>query len=803
MKNIRGLIRVAILLPVICIFLAFLPIREELNPVFQGIIQKFGDYFSRLPQQKVYLNFDKSAYKADETVWFKATLVKASSHIPDGSTTNLYVDLINPSGYNVQSKLIRMTNGFGKGDFSFNDTIPEGVYKVRAFTNWMRNTDEKFFFEKEIYISNPDFSTYVTREELQKIKKERRRNRKSEADFDIQFLPEGGHLLAGIENKVGFKAINELGHGTLVTGDIFDSKGNKIISVSSSQLGIGSFVFTPAINEKYFAVLNTGGDKPVKVTLPGAIPMGINITASKSSDNELKVSLSSNFQAGQLPPNTLYFLVAQSRGRIIYTHEFDIKNQPSFINLSTKDIPTGILHLTLFNVLSQPVSERLVFINNHDELKVQVESSFSEISSREKAVVNIKVHDKEQVPVPGFFSLSIVNSEDAAANENIISNLLLTSDLKGYIENPQYYFANRSGEKEKQLDDLMLTQGWSRFNWASVLAGSKAPPEYENEKGIIITGKITKEFFNIPLRDSKVTLSILNEFNDVFSTRSGDKGAFRFDNLDYSDTVSASIEATRGKGKRNLLIYVDSKPDMQDKKMKYQTRQNLQRRGEMGRYAKQEDPDADDPFYKENHRINRIHEEPSPSNVIIIDEKTQNYQSVGQILEGRVPGVMVTGNKVSIRGLSSLYGNTDPLFLVDGMQVDADYAMSMNPFDVERIEVLKGPETAIYGSRGANGVIAIYTKRGKFMKRGVIDFQMLGYYTPREYYNPRFEYRSDDPIPDDRRTILWVPDLITDSKGEARVEFYTSDIKGKYTVIIEGISKEGTPGAAYLNFNVR
>jgi TonB-dependent SusC/RagA subfamily outer membrane receptor len=610
-------------------------------------------------------------------------------------------------------------------------------------------------------------------------------------------------LLYGIENKLGFKAVNELGHGSPVNGEIIDSKGTRITEFSSSGLGIGSVFLTPSFKETYTAIVNIGGEKPLKIIIPEAVNLGVNISTDKINDGKIRIELLTNFPADQLPPNTSYYLFGHSRGNILFTHEFDLRNQNNSVDVPVADFPSGIMHLTLFNAYSQPVSERLIFINNFDELKIKMEIGKTIASSREKMSVKMKVTDKNNQPVEGNFSVSIANKEDMLNDDNIISNLLLRSDLKGKVENPQHYFTDRNAEKEKQLDDLLLTQGWRRFSWKNVLSDIRIPPVYENEKGIIITGRVTKELLNISLRDIKVTLNILNEFNDVFTTRTGQKGVYRFENLDYQDTVSVSIEAVRASGRHNLVIYADSKEESRDKEMNYQTNQKLKRRGEKGRYTEPVDPNADDPFAKENNEIYRLHNEPTASNIIKIDESMLSYSSVGQILEGRIPGVMVTGNKVNIRGISTLYGNTDPLFLVDGMPVDADYAMGMNPNDVERIEILKGPETAIYGSRGANGVIAIYTKRGKFMKKGVLDFKMLGYATPKEYYNPGFEYRSDDPFEDDRRTILWMPIITSGLNGEASATFFTSDLKGNYTVRIEGISSKGIPGAATTDFEVK
>ncbi|MCB8999179.1 MAG: TonB-dependent receptor plug domain-containing protein [Bacteroidales bacterium] len=792
-----------LLLLSLAVLISYAWILPAENPVFLSIIEKFEAYFTRLPQQKVFLDTDKSAYKADETLWFKANLVNAKTHLPDSSTNNLYVDLINPSGFVVQSKLIRMTRGFGNGDFSFKDTVPEGIYKIRAFTNWMRNTGEDYYFEKEFYLANPDFSTYITSSEVSKIKRESKKYHKKESSFDVQFLPEGGHLLANKDNVLGIKAINDLGHGIAVKGEILDSKGNLITEFSSSEFGLGSVHFRPEQDQKYTAIIQTPDSRSFKKELPEAILKGLVVHVKRINKDEISAKLLHNFMPGDFPANTRYFLLGHIRGNIVYRYEFDLSEALDSVTISTSDFPTGILHLTLFNLYSQPVSERLVFINNKDFLNIHMETAKNSLSPREKAMVKISVSDKKGNPVEGSFSVSIANAEDIKDDQNIVSNLLLDSDLKGKIENPAYYFSNWNPQKEKELDDLMLTNGWSRFSWPVVLSDNRIPPKFENEHGISISGKITRELFDIPLRDIKVTMSILNEFNDVFTTRSREKGIFSFDNLDYSDTVSVSIEAVRASGRHNLVIYLDEKTDSQDKNMHYQTKVKPKKRGEKGRYVELPDPSADDPYAEQNSRLYRIHQEPTASNVIIVDEKYQAYANVGEIIQGRIAGVNVSGNHVNIRGNSSYYGNTDPLFLVDGMPVDAEYALGMNPMDVERIEVLKGNDAAIYGSRAANGVIAIYTKRGKFMKKGILDFEMLGYATPKEYYKPKYEYRADDPYEDDRRTIFWMPYLLTDSDGRTSFEFYTSDIKGPYVIKVEGLSDSGIPGFGYMQMEVK
>jgi TonB-dependent SusC/RagA subfamily outer membrane receptor len=126
----------------------------------------------------------------------------------------------------------------------------------------------------------------------------------------------------------------------------------------------------------------------------------------------------------------------------------------------------------------------------------------------------------------------------------------------------------------------------------------------------------------------------------------------------------------------------------------------------------------------------------TPDYVIWGDEIPEGCASIPDAIKGRVPGVNVAGNSITIRGINTLLGNTDPLVVVDGVTTSLDALYSIPVEDVERIEILKGPSTAMYGSRGANGVIAIYTKHGTFMKKGEISFSMLGYHVVERYYSP-------------------------------------------------------------------
>jgi TonB-dependent SusC/RagA subfamily outer membrane receptor len=567
---------------------------------------------------------------------------------------------------------------------------------------------------------------------------------------------------------------------------------------------MGTFRFTPEDGEKYKLEAVFSNESEKKFDLPDGIEMGVNLQIDPLEEDSIYVRLLSNISPNNYPPNTVYHLLAHTRGNPRFSAEMDLKNDKK-ISVPKALFPNGIAHFTLFNSASNPVSERLVFIYDDPGIKIKINSK-SRAGKREKMNAGIEITDRSGDPIQGSYSFAVVKDSRLTETRSIISEMLLASDLKGHIERPGFYFDNYNTEKAALLDNLMLTQGWRRFDWSTVKVNKRLPTEYQVEKGIEISGKITREFFGLPLSDIRVTLTILNEFNDVYTTRSGPKGYFSFKNLNYADTVSVKLEAVRNNGKKNLVIVLDTKDPSHLEDMHYLTDQYLRKPGEEGRWVTEKTPEEiekeNDPFYEENNRYHRIHQE--PNDVIEVDETMENYSSVAQIIQGRVPGVMVNGNNITIRGINSFYGGTDPLFLVDGIPVDKGFALGMNPNDIDRIEILKGPDAAIYGSRGANGVIAIYTRRGKFMLKGVLDFQMLGYYDGKEYYSPKYEVEGrDEQFNDERTTLYWEPSLETGPDGKTTLDFYTSDLEGSYSIIIEGTDKAGNFSTGNAGFEIR
>jgi TonB-dependent SusC/RagA subfamily outer membrane receptor len=753
---------------------------------FPNLAEKLESYYKRYPQQKVYLHLDNVAYHAGEKIWYKAYLVDARTHKADTISKTLIVELVNSFGVTNKIQMVKLDRGFANGDFFLPDTIPEGLYQMRAYTNWMRNFGQEYFFKLDINIWNPEHSISLYRDDKLANKRHKKKSMRKSKNFDIQFFPEGGYLVYGLESRVGFKAVNELGLGINVEGNILDDKKKIVSSISSEHLGMGAFSFVPEAGKKYHAEIVAENGKDYRFNLPETLESGYVLSVLENRDKQLKLSITSTL------PDPMVLVACHMRGKVVYSQQVQLANGGRTLDIPLNVAPSGILHITLFDDQREPRCERLVFARSEDLLRIAVLKQKSEFNPREKVDITFLVTDQQNNPVEGNFSLAISDRDlvnnAADFQSGIITNLLLASDLTGRIEQPEYYFDENNQDADVALDYLLMTQGWRRFTWNDVVNENLLEIQYPIQTGIAVHGRITKELFDRPLKDLPVTLTIVSEFNDVFVTRTDNRGRYSFDLPDYEDTIQVEITARRKNGRKNLVIYIDDNDLPETEQIYSSYSRDMIVRG-TNRFKP---PPAEEIDTMQVVSEGIYH---TADYVLEVTDDMRTYSSVLDMIQGRIPGVQVSGNNVLIRGPSSFIGSNEPLYLIDNIPVDVSAVQSMNPMDVERIEVLKGPSAAIYGSRGANGVIAIFTIRGRFMIKGILKFDMLGYHRPREFYSPKYGTRFDDLVEDYRTTLYWDPNIRTDSTGFARISFYCSDISSTFHLVVEGISTEGKIGS--------
>jgi TonB-dependent SusC/RagA subfamily outer membrane receptor len=770
------------------------------DPRYQRISAALQRFTIQYPQQKVFLHLDKASYKAGEILWIKAYLLNDLDYFPDTLSTNLYVELISPFQTRVEIRRFQMFHGFGRGDFHLSDTLPEGLYEIRAYTNWMRNFDEGFFFRQNFLVKNTGYLKIISPKQARMNSKDLNQLEKNTGEIDLQFMPEGGYLVNGLESVVAFKAVNRQGKGVDIEGQITDDLNHETGQFKSFCKGMGTFILKPVEGRKYMVWIRKG-EKEVAFRLPQALDHGLVMHAEILKDDIL-LKLNSNNPPTDDPVSHEFIITGQTGGVIYYHTLARLENNEAEISISKKNFPSGIVQLTVFSGRGVPLCERLAFILRSSLLKIHLAAYDSSTAEGKKMVLYINTTDSHNRPLRANLSMAVtreVNAQPQYNRDNILSNLLLTSDLKGYVEDPLDYFTLRTTDMDKALDNLLLTQGWRRFDWGQILAGNYPDIRYHEEKGISVTGKITRNFFGIPLKNCKVQLSVMDAYNDVFSQQSAKNGNFLFDNMVYYDTVSMKLEAWRTSGTRNLVImlgdldvsnaqgmhgsYTSMTTSERDNKA-YHKKQYLD-------YKKKAEAREQELKEERNTEITGIYHE--PDQVIRSGSFSEGNRNVLEAIKGRIPGVQVNGDQVLIRGPNTILGSTQPLYLLDGVPViDVSTIQSIPVEDIDRVEILKGPSSAIYGMRGANGVVAVYTKRGHYMKKGIIEFDMLGYSTPRKFYQPKYKAGEE---PAENYTLIWEPQIITDGSGNARLEF-DKPLKGDYRFCIQGISYQGHIGFA-------
>ncbi|MCC2547276.1 TonB-dependent receptor plug domain-containing protein [Hymenobacter sp. BT175] len=808
-----------LLLPMVGGTAAFRPAADE---VVERILKSVVGFYQAALPEKAYLHLDKAFYATGETIWFKAYVVDAGQHRPDTLSKVLYVDLVSAGKQVVARRTLRLQNGLTHGDLALPDTLPAGSYLIRAYTNWMRNASPDFFYSRQLAIWPAGTAPAGTGTPVGKAGKRSAAVPAVAARTNVQFFPEGGTLVDELESVVGFKATDAYGRGVDVKGTLLDAQGKAVTTFSSHHLGMGSFRFTPAPGQRYRASVTLPGGTTAEYPLPAGQPSGYALRVVETNDF-FTVIVRRRVPAGAAAGGNI-LLVSHVRGQLAFVGQGAVSGADPFVARVPKSrFPAGVVHFTVFDEQGQPQCERLAFALTEQPVRVTLTPDKPSYGPREAVQLTVSATDAAGKPVAARLSVAVADAGAGSAGESIASNLLLTSDLGGRVESPDYYFQENTPDVRQALNDLLLTQGWRRFVWKQVLAGQQPPRDFVLEQALNLGGQVTTPNQK-PAGGSQLTF-LQDRPEKLFLTATTDaEGRFLFRGFTGRDTARITLQARTAKGGRNLVIRLTDAPGaagvvlaplpptppaaVTDYVRRSQQQQSAERsfrldttkstllKGVTIQGKKQEEPT--DP--------RRIYSLANATVVKPADFPQSSTFSILQLLQGRVPGVAITGQEpnmsIQIRGASSIEGDNSPVILLDGVPVTLDAIAYYPAADVESVEILKGGSAASFGGNGANGVIAILTRRGnpsynyrKEATPGLLTLRMPGYYRAREFYAPRYEASAKAPRPDPRRTTLfWAPNVQTDATGRTQLTFYTADAGGTFQATAEGLTSNGQPG---------
>ncbi|PXX29757.1 MG2 domain-containing protein [Arenibacter sp. ARW7G5Y1] len=809
------------------------------NTALNSITEKLEDYVNNLGPEKVYIQTDKDFYTIGDTIWFKSYLVNGVNHLSSDLSKVVHVEILDTNDSLVKKRKLYTDKGSVSGDIEIDDSIVEGNYHIRAYTKYMLNNDAKFLFLKEIPIlarpvATNDTSSLAALNTIVKIGQEKEVPNPQISKPIVQFSPEGGNLVTGLPSGIGLNITNENGIGIALKGKIIDQDGNKINSFETNHLGVGLVSFTPGTAINYLAEIDIDGNL-YRYSVPTALNQGYTMQL-KNLGNHIIIKVSTNIDQGLMGTS----VVGHLRGKVFLKYAKKYSDKTSYlIKFPTSKLSDGVAHFTLFNQDGEPMCERLTFVENQSNtVNLTLKTDKTNYSLREKVMLEMSLTDNHGKPLQGDFSISVaMNNSYKKDAANIKSWLLLISDMGKTLGNSNSLFNQDASISKNILDMSMLSQRWQRFSWGSLLLDKPGTAiEFIPEKGILIKG-VTKAFDNpYQPRKALTTLSILGP--DVYQVKSltDTQGKFSFGPLVFFDSVEAFINASTTIPNKNekiaihldtskVQVYIDNPmvPSLHKKTVPIQ-KELMEYRDKVGDLQYSPRVTAlSEVVVKARQKTSkdRIEEElnkmtvygPAQNRLFPDSIPGRKSRTVFDLLIG-MAGTRVIGTfpnqGVRIRGTSSLSNSGDPLYTIDGVPVTADFVQGMSVNDILFVDVLKGGEAAFFGSRGANGVVAIYTDRGRsfdFKQKenfGVTNIIVEGFYKARKFYSPIYGGRQKtDRIKSDYRTTLyWNPEIVVNDNISTYFSFFTGDVPGEFTIKVEGITANGIPVSKQCNFDI-
>ena len=803
------------------------------------------------PQEKVYLHFDNTGYYLGETIWFKAYISVAEDHRLSEISKVLYVELLTPEGKVVETQKLKIENGQARGGFLLKNRYFSGYYQVRAYTRCMLNFGEDVIFSRVFPVYDPANTNGIYEGEgFKEINIKPRNMRKEEKtnDLNLAFFPEGGHLITGIANRVAFKVTDKEGKALDITGKIDDTSNNEITSFKTLHLGMGSFVLNPD-GKKQIAKIRYN-NKEYTFDLPASKPEGYAMRVENLQPETLSVQVE---KTAKLPAQLLGITFA-CRGRVYAIKALEPDSSGLYtLDLEKTRLPSGLIQITLFTPQGEVLAQRQAFVNNGIQaLPVRVKHIKTNFEPLSPIDIAFEIKDGNHQAVETTFSLSVRDeATEVSTNytDNILYNLLLSSDLKGYIENPAYYFEADDDHHRLALDLLMLVQGWTRYSWKQAAGVEPFVVKYWIEKSLMIDGSVLA--FRKPFLQEDVEVTIWMTSHDGWSQQgqciTDKEGRFNFELADLTGPFELNLRAKAkdNKGTYRPLesritldrifspvpfafayyethpvytakneskeVFVPDKPmkanvetkeiDIQEKQLNESEKEDVwsyvlpevEVKGKMSsRRALLDDPrfTVYDVAREIDHFIDKG--ENVPDNVLDFLVSVDPYYSY--TMTAPLSDRDRNRNRGEYGGpgmrILSYYNRRRADFFVNTL-TSGHRSFSVTELSMNEIEYIsisnnsKGDGTPI-------NILLNESAHAKYLPKGLRKTYFDGFAYPREFYSPDYSMATL-PEPDVRRTLYWNPDVKTDRLGHASVLFYNNGTCKKLSISAEGLTDGNVP----------
>ena len=769
---------------------------------FQSVLAQFNQFNQEALPEKLFLHLDRPAYVSGETMWFKVYYVDGLRHQPLNLSKLAYVEVLNQEQQAVLQGKIALQAGTGNGSFNLPTDLASGNYTVRAYTNRMKNFSPDYFFEKQVTIINT--TTHPGPKE-----------KADSTAFAVTFFPEGGNLVQNIPGKVAFKVTDKSGRGVAAEGTLVDEQGKTITTFKTLKFGMGSFTFTPTSQTPYTAVLKLASNQTIRRTLPRVFAEGYVLHLDDTDPAKLNFTV----QAKITDLNEGVYLLGHARGSVAVSEAIRLNNGQATFVLDKKSLTAGITHFTLFNAANKPVCERLYFIRPTTDLTITTQTDKPTYEARDKVSLQVGTSLPAGTPAASNLSLAVYRLDSVAAltPADINSYFWLSSDLRGTIENPGYYFAPADAQTREATDNLMLTHGWSRFRWEDILNSTPVALSYMPEiNGHFVRGRVTNAQNGTPVAGINTYLAFPGRNIRFYNTISKENGEFLFE---VKDAFGPKELVAQTNTTQDSIYHIEVFSPFIDK---YSSRpvvpfqlseglkevlasRNLQMQVQNAYYAK----------FKNNYKLPALDTLAfygKPDESYLLDKFTR-FKVMEEVMREYVPGVMVRIRKDGFHFLvadrtNKVFFPQNPLVLLDGVPVfDIDKIMAFDPLKIKKLDVVtrryfQGPQTF-------EGVVS-YTTYGGDLGGFALDTRALvqeyeGMQLQREFYAPSYDSPAlrQSRLPDYRNLLYWNPTIISQDNTPQSLQFYTGDQAGKYIIVVQGMAADGSAGSSITTFEVK
>jgi hypothetical protein len=742
----------------------------------QSIDSSLSAYNNKYPQEKIHIHFDKDTYLPGETIWMKAYLL--SDGRPSSVSKNLYFDWTDADGRLFLHSVSPISEGGASSYFKIPSWVKNGVVHIKVYTEWMLNFDNAYLFNKDIPVLMPAEGNIPLPEKLQ---------------TSISFFPEGGDLINGVSSILAFEALNQHNKPSVVSGVIKSAKNIITDSFHTIYNGMGTLRFKPMSGEHYIAYWNDETGELHTTPLPDAKANGLVIQADPYNNDQLHYRLEKSADASKLFKIIVIGTIDQ---KVVYRNSLNLVNSVAEANMNTTGFPSGVLQLTAFDADMSPLAERVVFINNQKAYaKIQMKKEFVSLNKRAKNEISIEIPDS----LVTNLSISVTDAGlGYDSSSNIYSDLLIAGDLKGVIPDAASFLTNSANTNER-LNLLLLTHGWRKFNWETVVSGEFPDLKYPRDAGFLsIKGEI-KNGTNLDNQDSMALLLVSRDRKkNLLKLPVHEDGKFGQNGLFFYDSVQVVYRfnhVAKLNNNAQISIYSDLLPALTPAK-------------------------ADEPSFswikvpdvileKEmNGSLIEIHDNSTPSVAMSYavtpqtDSMGKNSESAAHYLNTmfvdlRFPATLKENapqgdGRLAAYKVNSFAVRSNVNVTLDGTPVAMDDLKSVNMKEVLFIKFL--PKTNQKGLP----TLAI-TSRQALDQANILDnktgFAVIKGYTPvREFYQQKYDENMTDDYraTDFRSTLYWNPKFRLDkSHRKMSFVFYNNDISNKIRIVVEGMNQEG------------